>query len=99
MGTTNSVAEFVRVVTKILQDLIPHRCMLYMDDIAVKGLKDAYYRALIEQGVQQFIREYIININKVLRNLELAGATALGFKSDWCYNSLGIVSYIVNKEG
>jgi hypothetical protein len=51
MGTTNSVAEFVRVVTKILQDLIPHRCMLYMDDIAVKGLKDAYYGALMEQGV------------------------------------------------
>jgi hypothetical protein len=56
--------------------------MLYIDDIAVKGLKDAYYRALMEQGVQQFIREYIININKVLRNLELTGATALGFKSD-----------------
>jgi hypothetical protein len=73
--------------------------MPYIDDIAVKGLKDTYYRALIEQGVQRFIGEHIVNINKVLRNLELTGATASGFKSDWCYDSLGIVSYVVNKEG
>jgi hypothetical protein len=99
MGTTNSVAEFVRVVTKILQDLIPHRCMPYMDDIAVKGPKDAYHGALMEQGVRRFIGEHIVNIDKVLRNLELAGATASGFKSDWCYDSLGIVGYVVDKEG
>jgi hypothetical protein len=51
MGTTNSVAEFVRVVTKILQDLIPHACMPYIDDIAVKGPKTNYGGELLELGI------------------------------------------------
>jgi hypothetical protein len=42
MGTTNSVAEFVRVMTKICQDHIPHRCMPYLDDVCIKGLKNDY---------------------------------------------------------
>jgi hypothetical protein len=42
IGTINSVAEFVRVVTKILQDLILRVYMPYMDDIAVKGPKSDY---------------------------------------------------------
>jgi hypothetical protein len=82
MGTTNSVAEFVRVVTKVLQNLIPHYYMPYIDDIAVKGPKDNYNNALIEPGIRRFIREHIINIDKVLYNLELSEATASGFKSD-----------------
>ena len=82
MGTTNSVAEFVRVVTKILQDLIPHACMPYMDDIAVKGPKTNYGGELLELGIRRFIGEHIMNVDKVLRNLEMAGATASGFKSD-----------------
>jgi hypothetical protein len=51
MGTTNLVAEFVRVVTKILQDLILRVCMLYMDDIAVKGPKDDYDLETLLLGV------------------------------------------------
>jgi hypothetical protein len=99
MGTTNSVAEFVRIVTKILQDLIPHCCMPYMDDIAVKGPKTDYGGELMELGIRRFIGEHIINIDRVLLNLELAGATASGFKSDWCYDSMGIVGYVVDKQG
>jgi hypothetical protein len=82
IGTTNSVAEFVQVVTKVLQNLIPYCCMPYIDNIAVKGPKDNYNNALIEPSIQQFIREHIININKVLCNLELSRATASGFKSN-----------------
>jgi hypothetical protein len=73
--------------------------MPYMDDIAVKGSKDNYNNALMEPGIRRFIREYIINIDKVLCNLELSGATASGFKSDWCYNSIGIVGYVVDRNG
>jgi transposase InsO family protein len=99
MGTTNSVAEFVRVVTKILQDLIPKACMPYMDDIAVKGPKDSYNVETMIEGVRRFVGEHIVNIDKVLWNLEMAGATASGFKSEWCYDSLGIVGYTVDKHG
>jgi hypothetical protein len=56
--------------------------MPYIDDIVVKGPKDNYNNALIESGIRRFIREYIININKVLYNLELLGVIASRFKSD-----------------
>ena len=99
MGTTNSVAEFVRVVTKILQNLIPKACMPYMDDIAVKGPKEDYDGETLIPGIRRFIGEHIVNIDKVLHNLEMAGATASGFKSDWCYDSMGIVGYTVDRHG
>jgi hypothetical protein len=51
IGTTNSVAEFVRVVTKILQDLIPKACMPYIDNITVKGPKDSYNVETMIEGV------------------------------------------------
>jgi hypothetical protein len=36
-GTTNSIAQFVRIVTKILEDLISKDCLPFLDDIGVKG--------------------------------------------------------------
>lgn len=37
-GATNSVAQFIRVITRILFDLIPDVCRPFVDDIAVKAL-------------------------------------------------------------
>jgi hypothetical protein len=36
IGTTNSVVQFVQVVTKILEDLILYNCILFVDNIRVK---------------------------------------------------------------
>lgn len=41
-GATNSVAQVVRVVAKILEDLIPDVCRPFVDDISVKGPKADY---------------------------------------------------------
>jgi hypothetical protein len=51
MGITNSVAEFVRVMTKICKDYIPTRCMLYLDDVCVKGPKTEYKGEMVELGI------------------------------------------------
>ena len=37
-GCTNSVAQFVQTITKILKDIILDVAMLFLDDIGVKGL-------------------------------------------------------------
>ena len=42
IGATNSVAEFVRVMTKICRRHIPHACMPYLDDVCVKGPKKSF---------------------------------------------------------
>ena len=99
MGTTNSVAEFIRVVTKILQDQIPYRCLPYMDDIAVKGPKTDYDEEEIEPGIRRFIAKHLCNLDCVLADMERAGVTASGAKSDWCFSTMAIVGYMVNKNG
>jgi len=50
MGATNSVAEFVRCMTKICRDHIPGRCMPYLDDICIKGPKTEYQLQEVEPG-------------------------------------------------
>jgi hypothetical protein len=51
MGTTNLVAEFVRVITKICRDYILHRCIPYLDDVCVKGPKTNYNLEELELGI------------------------------------------------
>ncbi len=36
-GVTNSVAQFLRVVIRLLYDLIPYVCRPFIDDIRIKG--------------------------------------------------------------
>lgn len=99
MGTTNSVAEFVRVVTKVLADHIPKRAMPFMDDVAVKGPKTDYDGEESLPGVRRFVLEHFLNLDAVLADIERAGCTASGHKSDWCWDTMAIVGYVVDKDG
>ena len=42
MGATNSVVQFIQIVMKILEDLIPDVCLPFLDDISVKGPYSTY---------------------------------------------------------
>jgi hypothetical protein len=53
-GATNSVAQLVWNVTKILQDLIPEDCLLFPDDIGVKGPYSVYNEDVCP-GVRRYI--------------------------------------------
>ncbi|KAF7575775.1 Asp-protease-2 domain containing protein [Pyrenophora tritici-repentis] len=99
MGTTNSIAEFVRVMTKICRDHIPHRCMPYLDDVCVKGPKTTYNEEEIEPGIRRYVAEHLSNIDQVLADIERAGATISGHKSDFCYASMIVVGYRIDKHG
>ena len=66
MGGTNSVAQFVRIVTKILEDLIPHDCMPFVDDIAVKGPRTIYENEEVLPGVRRFVMEHIQSLDRTL---------------------------------
>jgi len=54
-GATNSVAQFVRIVTKILEDLIPEDCLPFLDDISVKGLLSTYDDKEVIPGIRQYV--------------------------------------------
>ncbi|KAK1914337.1 hypothetical protein P3342_007583 [Pyrenophora teres f. teres] len=64
MGTTNSIAEFVRVMTKICRDHIPNRCMPYLDDVCVKGPKTTYDEEEIEPGIRRYVAEHLSNMDQ-----------------------------------
>jgi hypothetical protein len=57
---TNSIAQFVRIVTKILKKHIPHVCLPFMDNINVKGLKTIYNNEKIIPEIRKYILKYII---------------------------------------
>jgi hypothetical protein len=43
----------------ILEDLFPKITILFIDDIAVKGLYMDYNRELILPGIRRFVYEYL----------------------------------------
>ena len=55
-GATNSVAQFVRIVTKILQDYIPDICLLFLNNIRVKSPTTTYNDFEDAPGIRKYIR-------------------------------------------
>ena len=58
-GATNSVAQFSRVVAKILQAHMPHRALPFIDDIGVKGAKTDYNGEEVKPGLHRYVLEHI----------------------------------------
>jgi Reverse transcriptase (RNA-dependent DNA polymerase) len=98
-GATNSVAQFVCIATKILEELIPHVCCPFVDDIGVKVPRTNYGGEEAAPGIRRFILEHIINLDKVMVNLERAGCTISGEKSQFCMPGIKIVGYACDSEG
>jgi hypothetical protein len=97
-GATNSIAQFVRVIYKILLDCIPHVALPYMDDIGVKGSTSFYNNEEVLPGIRRFVMEHIQNLDRVLVRFERAGAT-VGPKSQYCLPGLKIIRYVTDNEG
>jgi hypothetical protein len=97
-GATNLVGQFVRIVTKILEDLISEHCLPFVDDIGVKGPLSRYNDEEVLPRVRRFIIEHIESLDKTLECLERAGAT-IGPKSQFLMNGICIVGFVTSLEG
>lgn len=100
-GATNSVAQFMRVMSRLLYDLVPYVCQAFLDDIAVKGPTTTYGDEELPDlpGVRRYVADHIRNLDKVLLNAELAGATIFAFKSEWCKKCVDIVGFVCGIDG
>ena len=100
-GATNSVGQFVRVIVRILQELIPHIAIPFMDDIAVRGPRSRYDDKEMPglPGVRRFVMEHIQNLDVVLADLERAGGAISALKSIFCAAILNIVGYRCDEKG
>ena len=97
-GATNSVAQFVRIVQRMLNDIIPVLAMPYMDDIGVKGPRTYYDFEEVIPGIRRFMLEHIQSLDQVLERIERAGAT-IGPKSQYCLPGLRMVGFVTNADG
>jgi hypothetical protein len=91
--------QFVRIVVKILADLIPTVCQPFLDDIGVKGPYSRYRDVEVIPGIRQFVLEHIQNLDKVLADIERSGATISGEKSQFCMEGIKIVGFVCNARG
>jgi hypothetical protein len=97
-GGTNSVAQFVRIVQRMLVDIIPKVVMPYVDDLGVKGPRTYYDYEEVVPGVRRFMLEHIQNLDQVLERIERAGAT-IGPKSQYCMPGLRMVGFVTDADG
>ena len=97
-GATNSVAQFVRVVMRILGKLYPTIAMPYLDDVGVKGPYTTYGDEETLPGIRQYVYEHILNLDKKMDRIERAGA-CIGAKSQFCHNGMNVVGFICGYNG
>ncbi len=98
-GATNSVAQFVRIVLKILAPHLQDRAKLFLDDVGVKRSKTKYNNEELTSGIRGYILEHIQNLDKVLADLEQVYVTITRAKSQFCRAGLKIVGYICDSDG
>jgi hypothetical protein len=93
------IAQFVRIVTKILEKYIPHVYLPFMDNISVKRSKTIYNNEKIIPEIRKYILKHIIWINKILADLKKAGCTISGTKLQFYMSKLRIIGFIYNALG
>lgn len=98
-GATNSVAQFVRAMTTILDDLIPNTANCFLDDIGIKGPRSTYEDAEAMPGIRRYVLEHLVNIDQTLLNLELAGVCVSVEKTSWCVSGIKMVGFVCDSDG
>ena len=96
---SNSVAQFVRIISKILKSISSNTARVFLDDIGVKGLKTKYNGTEVSPSLHQYIFEHLINLEKTLWFLELTGATIAAKKSQFVMAGLKIVGWVCDYDG
>ena len=98
-GATNSVAQFVRIALKVLADHLRDRAEPFLDDVGIKGPKTTYNNEELAPGIRRYVVEHIQNLDAVLADLERAGITIAGAKSQFCCAGIKIVGFICDSDG
>ena len=93
---TNLVSEFVIVSRKLLNPNLGSITDIFLDNVGVKGPNSRYGQEEVEElpGVRRFVMEHLQNLNNVLADMERAGDTISGDKSNWCWNGVKMVSFV-----
>jgi hypothetical protein len=97
-GATNSIVQFVRIVEKILEPLLNHVAMPFMDNVRVKGPYMDYNNKEVLPGIWRFIYEHIQNLDKTLEWIERA-SVSIRPKSQFMKKGIMIVGFSTGSFG
>ena len=102
---TNSPAEFQKCMTIILQDEIPTKANIFIDDLPIKGPVTQYLdsegkpEVLKENpGIRCFIWEHAHNVHRIMHKIKCAGATFAANKAQICSPEVLIVGQTCNSK-
>jgi hypothetical protein len=101
MGYTNSMQEFQRATSHILESLSPEKAMAFVDDCGVKGPKTRYGDETIptNPNIRKFVWEYAHTLFTTFALFVEAGATASGTKLVLATRQVDIVGYVCDLSG
>jgi len=106
MGYTNSPAEFQKCMVLILRDEIPNVANIFINDLPIKGPATIYpdengdAETLKENpGIQRFIWEHAVDVNRVMHRIKQSGATFSTKKLQICLPEVLIVGMKYTPNG
>ena len=88
------MAQFVRIISKILKPISLNAVRVFLNDIRVKGPKTKYNGTEVSPSLHQYIFKHLINLEKTLWFLELIGTTIAAEKSQFIMAGLKIISWV-----
>jgi reverse transcriptase-like protein len=99
-GWTNSVAVFMRIILKVLWELIPKYARPFVDDVALRGpSKDRYGDEEVAPGVRRFVAEHAGLFRIMMRAIWMSGLTISGHKCWIGMQGVNVVGMVCDAEG
>ena len=98
MGWCNSVGVFQRIVNKVLQQYIPEKVAMFVDDGVIKGPMERDETETVP-GVRRFVYNHVSDVVNVLRTLSEAGLTTSGKKCRFGMSEVEVLGYQCTREG
>ena len=106
MGYVNAPAEFQACMMFILQDEIPDKAGVFIDDIPIKGPPTKYQgpdgkeETIPENpGIRRYIWEHLNDVNRILHRIGEAGGTISAKKMQLCQAEVEIVGHKCSAKG
>ena len=98
-GATNSMAHMQSAMNQILKDFVPDKTIPFVDDIPIKGCKEAKDLTLDVEGCRMFVKNHINNVDKILKRLEEVDLTLSIDKSKFGFDEIVVIGQLCGRYG